>query len=706
MNKVVLFSMFISIVLFSCNKRKINYPETKNVDSVDVYFGTKVSDPYRWLEDDNSQETAEWVKAENEITNQYFSKIPFREQLKKQFLKIWDYPAESAPFRAKKGNKYFFYKNNGLQNQSVLYYKNGINGNPIELLNPNELSENGTLALSGIYLSEDAKYLGYSLSNAGSDWNELFIKDIDSGKDLADHIKWVKFSGMSWYKDGFYYSRYPEPQKENELSGENTNNKVYYHKIGTAQENDILIYENINEPEISYYTEISNSKKYLIFNASKSTSGNALFIKEINGNDEIQIAKNFDKDYSVVFDEENYLYVYTNYNAPKYKIVKIDINNPLPDKWIDIIPEREEVLKSAFFVSNKILTTYLKDARSEAKIFDSNGNFLYNIDNNDIGSILGFGGYKNDSVIYYSFASFTNPGTIYEYDVENNKSTIHKKSEFKINPDEFETKQVFYNSKDGSKIPMFIIHKKGIVLDGNNPTILYGYGGFNISLTPSFSISRTLWLEEGGVYVIANIRGGGEYGEEWHKAGTTMQKQNVFDDFIAAAEYLIKENYTNPKRLACNGGSNGGLLVAAVINQRPDLFAVAIPQVGVLDMLRYHKFTIGRYWATDYGTSEDSKEMFEYLYKYSPIHNIKEGIKYPAIMITTGDHDDRVVPAHSFKYAATLQEKYKGKNPILIRIETEAGHGAGKPTMKTIEEISDFYAFVFYNMNITPKIIK
>lgn len=693
----------MTISFSECTKGKITYPQTKKVDTVDVYFGTRIADPYRWLEDDNSKETAEWVKAQNEVTKQYLSKIPFREQIKEKFLKIWDYPKEGAPFKAEKGDKYFFYKNNGLQNQAVLYYKSSIDGDAVELLDPNKLSENGTVALSGIYLSEDGKYLGYSISKAGSDWSEMFVKNVENCQDLQDHIKWVKFSGMSWFNDGFFYSRFPEPQKGNELSGENLNSKVYYHKLGTAQEKDVLIYENINEPDISYYAQISNSKKYLFFTASKSTSGNALFVREIDGKNNINITKDFDNDFSVIYDEDNYLYVYTNYNAPKYKVVKININNPKPENWTDIISESENVLVSASFVSNKILTNYLKDARSEAKIFDENGKFLYNIDNKGIGTISGFGGYKNDKEIFYSFTSFTNAGTSYRYDVEKNVSTVYKKSEFKINSDDFVTKQDFYTSKDGTKIPIFIIHKKGIKLDGNNPTIIYGYGGFNISLTPSFSISRALWLEEGGVYAIANIRGGGEYGEEWHKAGTLMQKQNVFDDFIAASEYLIKQKYTNPKLLACNGGSNGGLLVAAVVNQRPDLFAVAIPQVGVLDMLRYHKFTIGRYWATDYGTSEDSKEMFEYLYKYSPIHNVKENVEYPAILITTGDHDDRVVPAHSFKYAAILQEKYKGNHPIIIRIETEAGHGAGKPTMKSIEELSDFYSFIFYNMNITPK---
>ncbi|MDR2011098.1 MAG: prolyl oligopeptidase family serine peptidase [Bacteroidales bacterium] len=707
-----LWSVIGSILLLSsCGENKkttkmeieVTYPETKKVEITHKYFGTEVPDPYNWLENDNSEETMEWVKQQNSVTFDYLSKIPFRSQIEKRLLEIWDYPKESAP--TKKGNRYFYFKNNGLQNQSVLYCKESLDGEEIELLDPNKLAEDGTIALSTMEISDDGKYLGYSISKAGSDWQEIFVKNIETLEDLPDNLKWVKFSGIAWLNDGFYYCRYPEPKKGSELSGENLNNKVYYHKIGTSQNDDILVYEDPANPEVGYSVEVTESKNYIVLTPSQSTSGNALYIKKISepNSDFIKIVDNFDKDYSVIDEIGNQLYVYTNYNAPRYSIIKIDLNNPAIKEWKVFIPEEEGVLKGISHVGHRFIANYMKDAHSVIKIFDENGKYIHNLDMDMIGTISGFSGSAEDDKTFYTVTSFTTPATIYEYDIANNKSTLYKSSEIKINPDDYVTEQIFYQSKDGTKVPMFIVHKKGIKMDGNNPTLLYGYGGFNVTYTPSFSVSRMLLLEQGGIYVLANIRGGGEYGEDWHKAGTKLQKQNVFDDFIAAAEYLIKNKYTSPEKLAIQGGSNGGLLVGAVANQRPDLFAVALPAVGVMDMLRYHLFTIGRYWATDYGTSNESEEMFKYLYAYSPIHNIKPNVEYPAILVTTGDHDDRVVPAHSFKYIAELQNTYKGKNPVLIRIETQAGHGAGKPTMKAIEEIADTYAFMFYNMNFTPK---
>lgn len=678
------------------------YPETKTVEVENEYFGTIVPDPYSWLEDDNSAETADWVFKQNELTNGYLATIPYREKMKERLTKIWDYPKISAP--SKKGDKFFFYKNDGLQDQSVLFYKNSLNGEDIELLDPNTLSKDGTVALSSVSVSDDGKYLGYSISRGGSDWSEVYVRDIETGEDLEDHIEWIKFSGISWYKDGFFYSRYPTPKDGDELSAVNENAKIYYHKIGTQQSDDELVYEDPKNPQTGFYAGVTESKKYLIISASESTSGNALFYKDLTKEDSkvMPLVKEFDNDFGVIDEIDDVLYVYTNYNAPKYKIIKINLKSPSKTAWTDFISEEEGVLKDISHIGGKFIVNYMIDAHSVVKIFDERGEFVSNLDNNTIGTISGFSGEKEDTFTFYTVTSFTTPSTIYKYDIENNKSEVYQKSKIGIKTDDYQTKQVFYRSADGTKIPMFLVYKKGIALDGKNPTLLYGYGGFNISLTPYFSIARLLWLEQGGVVAVTNLRGGGEYGEEWHKQGTLMNKQNVFDDFIAAAEYLIAEGYTSSNRLAIQGGSNGGLLVGAVTNQRPDLFAVALPAVGVMDMLKYHEFTIGRYWATDYGTSADSKEMFEYLYAYSPLHNIKPDVEYPAVMVTTADHDDRVVPAHSFKYIATLQDVYKGDNPVLIRIETKAGHGAGKPTSKMIDEIVDLYSFTFYNMEYTP----
>lgn len=691
------------IMTHACNnKQSIDYPETKKMDQVDEYFGTKVKDPYRWLENDTTKETKAWVKAQNEVTFDYLNKIPFREKVKKRLTKIWDYPKESAPF--KEGGHYFVYKNSGLQNQSVIYFKEDLEDEGKVFINPNTLSEDGTVSLTNFEVSDDGKYAAYGISRGGSDWREFYVRDVANGEDLDDHIMWAKFSGISWYKDGFFYTRYPSPKKGDKLSGVNENNKVYYHKIGTDQSQDELIYEEPENPQRGFGAQVTEDGKYLFLYTTESTSGNGLYFKHLDQKNAefTKLITNFENDYGVVGHYRGKFFVRTNDGAPKYRLIAIDPKNPEKENWEELIPEAEEVLNSVSVVGGKMFTNYMEDAHSVVKVFEMNGEHLYNIDT-ELGTISGFNGKKDDTITFYSLTSFTTPATIYKYNVAENKSTVYKHSEIDFDPEKYETKQVFYQSKDGTKVPMFITHKKGLELDGTNPTLLYGYGGFNISLTPGFRITMVPWLENGGVYAQANIRGGGEYGEDWHLAGTKMNKQNVFDDFIAAAEYLIDKDYTNPDRLAIQGGSNGGLLVGAVTNQRPELFEVALPAVGVMDMLRYHKFTIGRYWASDYGTSEDSREMFGYLYKYSPLHNVEGGKEYPAILATTADHDDRVVPAHSFKYIATVQEKDTGHNPTLIRIETKAGHGAGTPTSKAIEQAADILSFVWYNMDFVPE---
>jgi prolyl oligopeptidase len=572
------------------------------------------------------------------------------------------------------------------------------------LLDPNTLSEDGTVALASTAVSDDGKYLAYAISRGGSDWREIYVKNIETLEDMDDHIEWAKFSGISWYEDGFYYSRYPEPEQGKELSGVNTNSKVYYHKLGDNQSNDKLVYEDSAHPLWGFSAGVTDDKEWLIISVTESTSGNAFYIsKPQKENAEVhKIVEDFDNDYYVIDHIDGKLFVITNYQASKYQLIAINPLNSSRENWEIIIPEAEGVLEGVNIFGDKIIAQYMEDAHSVVKVFDLKGKYLYDVDLPVIGSVSGFGGEREHTVTFFTVTSFTTPATVYRYNIEDNTYELYQESEIDFDPSEYETKQVFYSSKDGTKIPMFIVHKKGIALDGTNPTLLYGYGGFNISLTPYFSVVRLIWLEQGAVFAMANLRGGGEYGDDWHKAGTLMKKQNVFDDFIAAAEYLIDNKYTKTDRLAIQGGSNGGLLIGAVTNQRPDLFAVALPAVGVMDMLRYHLFTIGRYWATDYGTSEDSKEMFEYLYQYSPIHNITSDVDYPAIIVTTADHDDRVVPAHSFKYIATMQANNKGDKPTLIRIETQAGHGAGKPTDKIIQEYADLYAFTFFNMKFTP----
>ncbi len=705
MKKYVYLTAIIGITLIAaCTTKvkeiKVTYPDTKKGDVVDSYFGVEVADPYRWLENDTSQETAEWVKAENEVTYGYLEEIEFREEIKERFTELWNYPKYGVPF--KEGGKYFFSKNDGLQNQSVIYIQETLDAEPKVLLDPNELSEDGTIALATSAVSKDGKYLAYATAEGGSDWNKIYVMEIDSRKQLDDEIRWVKFSGISWKGEGFYYSRFNEPEQGLELSSKNEFHKVYYHKVGTPQSEDVLVHENRDNAQRNYYAATTDDESFLILYESESTDGNALYYKNLTtpGNEFIKLADGFEYQYGVVDNIGNAFLVMTNDGAPKKKLVMININKAEKKSWKTLIPEKEEVLKGATLIGNHIVTEYMKDASSKAFIYNLRGKYIDELALPGIGSLYGFSGKKDENIAFYLFTSFIFPSTIFKYDISSNRSEIYKESDIDFNPGDYVTNQVFYESKDGTKIPMFLVHHKDMKLNGENPTYLYGYGGFNISLTPYFSVSRLIFLENGGLLALANLRGGGEYGEEWHKAGIKLQKQNVFDDFIAAAEYLIDQGYTNPDKLAIAGGSNGGLLVGACITQRPELFKVAMPAVGVMDMLRYHKFTIGWAWAGDYGTSDDDSTMFSYLFDYSPLHNLTDGIQYPATFITTADHDDRVVPAHSFKFAATIQEKHVGDNPVLIRIETKAGHGAGKPTSKIIEEVADEWGFIFYNLGM------
>ncbi|MEI8203371.1 MAG: prolyl oligopeptidase family serine peptidase, partial [Bacteroidota bacterium] len=689
MKKIFLFSILISFIsMTQISSQTIKYPKTKKLETQEDFFGTKVIDNFRWLEDDNSAETAQWVVEQNKVTSEYLDKIPFREDIKKRLTQLWEYPKYSVPF--KKGNRYFFYYNRGTQNQSVLYVQEDLKASPKILLDPNALSEDGTVSLGSVSVSHDGKYLAYEISHSGSDWSEIHVKEIANGNVLKDELKWVKFSGIAWQGDGFYYSRYDAPEKGKELSKKNEFHKVYFHKLNSLQNSDKLIYENKMFPLRNYSAQTTEDERFLLLYETESTSGNSLYCKNLLKKDKdfSLIAKGFENEYGVIDNIEDKLLVSTNFNAPRKQLVIIDPSKPASDQWKTIIPQRDEVLESIELVGEKIIATYMKDAYSKAFIYDINGKIESEIKLPCIGTLSGFSGKKGDNIAYYSFTSFNFPNIVYKYDVSSGKSDVCFESKIKFNSDELITEQVFYPSKDGTKIPMFIVHKRGIQLDGNNPTMLYGYGGFNISITPNFSISRLVFLENGGVYAVANIRGGGEYGEDWHKAGTKLKKQNVFDDFAAAAEYLVTNRYTNPEKLAISGGSNGGLLVGACMTQHPDLFKVALPAVGVMDMLHYHKFTIGWAWKEDYGSSENNVEEFKNLYSYSPLHNLKPGTKYPATLITTGDHDDRVVPAHSFKFAARLQECNSSDRPTLIRIETTAGHGAGKPTSKVIDEMT------------------
>lgn len=678
----------------------VTYPQTKKVDTVDTYFGVDVKDPYRWLEDDRSEETAEWVKAENEVTFDYLNKIPFREALKNRLSDLWNYEKVGAPF--KEGNYTYFYKNDGLQNQYVLYrYKTEEDPSTAEIfLDPNTFKEDGTISLGETSFSKDGSKLAYSISEGGSDWRKVLVMNTENKELVGDTLNDVKFSGLSWKaEEGFYYSSYDKP-KGSQLSAKTDQHKVYYHKLGTPQSEDPVIFGAAPEQKHRYINaSVTEDNNYLMIRASTSTTGNKLYIKDLTKPDSkfVTILDNTDSDSFVVENVGSKLYIVTNRNAPNKKIVTVDATNPTPDNWKDFLPETENVL-SASTGGGTIFANYMVDAVSQVMQYDYDGKLIREIKLPGVGSVGGFGAKKEEKELYYSFTNYVTPGSIYKFDIASGNSELFIKPEIDFNPENYESHQVFYNSKDGTKIPMIITHKKGLKMDGTNPTILYGYGGFNISLTPSFSIANAVWMEQGGIYAVPNLRGGGEYGEKWHNGGTQMKKQNVFDDFIAAAEYLIKNNYTSKDFLAVRGGSNGGLLVGATMTQRPDLMKVALPAVGVLDMLRYHTFTAGAGWAYDYGTAEDSKEMFEYLKGYSPLHNVKEGVQYPATLITTGDHDDRVVPAHSFKFAAELQAKQTGNNPVLIRIETDAGHGAGTPVSKTIEQYADIFGFTLFNM--------
>ena len=664
------------------------------MDTTDNYFGTKITDPYRWLEDDNSEETKQWVEAENKVTFDYLGKIPFRRQVKDRLTEVWNFEKYSTPF--KKGKYYFFYKNDGLQNQSVLYVQDGLTGTPKVLIDPNTLSADGTTSLAGISVREDGKYIACNLAKSGSDWNDIVTMEIESGKTLADTIHWVKFSQASWQGDGFYYSTYPAPSSH-AYSGKNENNKAYYHKLGTKQSEDKVIYADAKYPGRGWRISVTDDEKFMTLWGRESTSGNCLAVKETNSKNWIWVDTSFSNEYNLIDNIENMLLVQTNRSAPKWELVLIDPAKPQFENWKTIIPENNDLLERVYLCNGKIVAQYLHDVTNKLIVCDLNGKIEKEVSVPPLG-IVSFNSGMKDSIAFYSFTNYTTPTTIYKYTINSNRSEVFFKPNVDFNSVEYESKQVFYSSKDGTKIPMIITHKKGIVLDGNNPCFLYGYGGFNINITPSFVTHSVPFLENGGIYAVANMRGGNEYGEEWHKGGIVCNKQNVFDDFIAGAEFLIKEKYTSSQKLAVHGRSNGGLLVGAVMTQRPDLMKVALPSVGVLDMLRYHKFTIGYYWASDYGRS-DSAAHFPCLFKYSPLHNVKE-TEYPATMITTADHDDRVVPAHSFKFAAELQAKHTGTNPVLIRIDQKAGHGAGKPTSKQIEEWADIWSFVMFNLGI------
>jgi prolyl oligopeptidase len=676
------------------------YPQTRQVDQVDNYHGTIVPDPYRWLEDLDSPETVEWIESQNQVTANYLDQIPRREQIKSRLTQIWNYERYSAPFR--EGNRYFYFKNDGLQNQSILYTLKSLQDEAKVLLDPNKLSADGTIALGGTSISDDGRLMAYGLSQAGSDWVEWKVRDIESGVDLPDQLKWVKFSGASWTKDGlgFYYSCYDAPQGD-ALAEVNYYQKLYYHQVGTPQSQDRLVYDRPDQKEWGFSAGVTEDGNYLIISVWKGTdSKNLVFYQDLTqvNSPVVELISDFNASYGFIGNEGHLWWFRTDLDAPRGKVVAVNLTQP--ESWQEIIPQTAETLESVGILNNQFVVNYLQDAHTVIQIFNLDGSLVREVDLPSIGSAGGFGGKQQDTETFYTFTSFTTPNTIYHYDMLTGTSTLYRRPQVDFQPDIYEIKQVFYPSKDGTKIPMFITHKKGLVLDGNNPTLLYAYGGFNVSLSPYFSVSNLVWMEMGGVYAIANLRGGGEYGEEWHEAGMKLQKQNVFDDFIAAAEWLISHQYTSNQKLAMSGASNGGLLVGACMTQRPDLFAAALPAVGVMDMLRFHKFTIGWAWCSEYGSPEDPKE-FAAIYAYSPLHNLKAGTSYPATMITTADHDDRVVPSHSFKFAAALQAAHKGENPVLIRIETKAGHGAGKPISKMIAEIADEWGFLAQVLEIS-----
>ena len=692
---------------------QLQYPETKKGETVEDYHGTKVADPYRWLEDDNSEETKAWVKAQNKVTFDYLSTIPQRDKIKKRLEELWNYPKYSSPF--KKAEYYYFFKNDGLQNQSVMYRQKGLAGKPEEFLNPNTLSKEGIAALGGTSFSKTGKYFAYTIAVAGSDWQEGYVMETAAKKIIKDKIQWTKFGGFSWNgDDGFYYTGYDEPDEKSKLSKQNQFNKVFYHRVGTDQAKDRLVYEDKSHPLRYYGAGLTEDERFLLLSVSEGTSGGEVWYRDMKdpAQDKFQLLiPGFSTDPDIIDNNKEKLLLRTNDGAPNYQVVLVDPKHPEKENWKTIIPEKEEALQSVSTGGGYLFASYLKDASTKVYQYTYDGKLVGEIKLPGIGSAGGFGGEKRDKEFFYTFSSFSTPPSIYRYTVATGQSVLFRKTEVKIKTNDFVTEQIFFTSKDGTKVPMFLTYKKGMVLNGQNPTLIYGYGGFNIPITPTFSTSNAFFIEQGGIYVSVTLRGGSEYGEKWHKAGMLEKKQNVFDDFIGAAEYLIKEKYTNNQKIAIRGGSNGGLLVGAAMTQRPDLFKVALPAVGVMDMLRFHKFTVGWGWAVEYGNA-DSASQFPYLYKYSPYHNLKPGISYPATLVTTGDHDDRVVPAHSFKFASRLQEYNTGNSPMLIRIETNAGHGAGKPTSKQIDEAADVWSFVMYNLGMpfkepaTPKVPK
>ncbi|MCR5471256.1 MAG: prolyl oligopeptidase family serine peptidase [Prevotella sp.] len=702
MKKIGIISMAIMVTTMVQAQCSMQYPQTEKDNTVDEYFGVKVSDPYRWLENDTSAQTTAWVEAENKVTSTYLRKIPFRDKLLKRLTELSNYEKIGAP--SKHHNKWYFSRNNGLQNQSVIYVMDKLDGKPRIFLDPNTLSADGTVALKSISFSNNGRWAAYAISRSGSDWQEFYVIDVNTGQLTNDHIEWAKFSDATWLGDGFYYSAYDRPIEYKEFSNLNSGHKIYYHKIGTSQSDDVLFYQNPTEPMRFYNVEINEDETVMYLYESGAGAGNILYVRDLRQKDAqfVKMTSDMNYQYSPIYSNDDKLYIYTNYGAPKGRIMMVDIHKPGINDWQELIPEQQNVLGSATVINRQLVLTYSQDASDHAFIYGLDGQMRHEVKLPMVGSV-NFSGNEKESDCFYTFTSFTQPGTVYRYDIDANLSTIYAQPRVKFRLQDYESRQLFFESKDGTRIPMYITYKKGMKRSGKNPVYLYGYGGFNIALTPSFSSTRIPFLEQGGIYAQVNLRGGSEYGEEWHLAGTKMQKQNVFDDFIAAAEYLIKEKYTCSDRLAIVGGSNGGLLVGACMTQRPDLYHVAIPQVGVMDMLRYHKFTIGWNWASDYGTSDDSKEMFEYLRTYSPLHNLKPGISYPATLVTTADHDDRVVPAHSFKFTATLQECHKGLNPVLIRIDTKAGHGGGKPLAKVLEEQADIYSFILFNMGMKFK---
>jgi prolyl oligopeptidase len=679
-------------------EKRITYPESTRVDHVDVYHGVKVSDPYRWLEDLDSEQTRSWVTEQNKVTMGFLDAIPERKALRERLKELWNYERYTVPY--KQGGRYFYGRNDGLQNQNVLYWLDRLDGEPRVVLDPNTLSEDGTVALSGTSISEDGKLLAYGLSSGGSDWQEWKVREIETGRDLPDRLQWVKFSGAAWTHDskGFFYSRYDEPREGGRMEDTNFYQKLYYHRLGTPQSEDELVYQRPDQKEMGFGAAVTEDGRYLVIFAWKGTEiNNGIFYKDLRtpGSKVVELLKDFDASYNFVGNDGPVFWLRTDSGAPRGRLIAVDIRNPGRESWKELIPEARETLQGVGCLNDSFVTEYLKDAHSQIRIFGLDGKLRRELELPGLGSVNGFSGKREDRETFYSFTSFTSPGTIFRYDLVTGKSTVFREPAIKgFDPTAYETKQVFFTSKDGTRVPMFITHKKGLKLDGGNPAYLYGYGGFSVSLTPSFSIPQIVWMERGGVYATANLRGGGEYGEDWHLAGSKLKKQNVFDDFIAASEWLIANGYTGKGRLAIAGHSNGGLLTAAAMVQRPDLFGAVVVGVGVLDMLRFHKFTIGWGWVSDYGSPDDPEE-FKALYAYSPYHNLKPGTAYPATLITTADHDDRVVPAHSFKFAAALQAANGGPNPTLIRIETRAGHGGGKPTGKKIEEAADELGFLF-----------